>query len=495
MSVSMRFWAILGGVAATSIGAVVALMLAAPGLSESVALPAWGEAATELSGAVACAAAAIHTRGRARQVWWLFALAGGIWATTDATLALMLISGATVPEVSALDIGWLSFYVPAGLATILLYLRLRPERGAQGPIDGLMITVAVGALAWVVHLQDAASTASGGLNATLLVALYPILDILCLTTLGWIVLRHKRRAPGWLFCVVSAFALQATAGIAYLLSILPGRDLDVLATAAFMGAGWCWIAAGVLRVRAPQRAWAAGAHDRPPVWSESFPFICGIGLIGLASLRPDAELRAAAILVGGLMGIRAMAALRVGRGLLAERDRLLVVDPLTNVYNRRFLDGAAERAISRAGRGAEALSVIAFDLDGFKQVNDTLGHDVGDRVLQSVSAAVGAGLRGSDFLCRLGGDEFLILCSGTDATDATIVAERARRCIREASGTVALGAGVTASLGVATYPQDAGDPDTLLRSADAALYASKARGRDVVTRYDRLLDNERVATA
>mgnify|MGYP001255419533 CR=1 FL=1 len=292
MSVFMRSWSILGGLAAASIGAVVALMLAAPGLSESLPIPTWGQAATELWGAVACAAAAIHTRGRARQVWWLFALAEAIWAATDTAFAILLVSGTTIPEVSALDAGWLSFYIPAGLATGLLYLRLRPERGAQGPLDGLIITTAAGALAWVAFFEHASAEASGGLVGTLLVGLYPMLDLLCLTTLGWIVLRHKRRAPRWLFCVVAAFTLQTGAGVAYLFSILPGPDLDILATAAFMAAGWCWVAAGVTRAQAPQRAWAAGTHDRPPVWSESVPVICGLGVIGLASLRPDAELRA-----------------------------------------------------------------------------------------------------------------------------------------------------------------------------------------------------------
>ena len=484
----MRFWAILGGMAAATIGAVVTAMLVAPAASEAIALPTWGQAATELWGAVACAAAAVHTRGRARQVWWLFALAETIWALTDAAFALAQIAGRTIPEVSPLDAGWLAFYLPAGLATMLLYLRLRPERGAQGPLDGLIITVAVASVAWTAFLSDVAASASGGIQGTLLVGLYPTLDLLCLTTLGWIVLRHKRRAPRWLFLVVAAFSLQAFASIAYLLSILPGSDLDVIATAAFMGAGWCWVAAGVIRARAPQRAWAAGTHDRPPVWSESVPFMCGLGVIGLAALRPDAELRAAAVIVGGIMAIRAMAALRVGRGLLTERDRLLVTDPLTGAYNRRFLAEEADRAFARARRGAEHLSVIAFDLDRFKEVNDTLGHASGDRMLQRVSAGVSGQLRVSDVFCRLGGDEFLILCSATDAAGAVIVAERARQCVRDVAEEVAPGAGVSASLGIATYPHDAGDAATLLRNADAALYASKAAGRDTVRRYDEIIE-------
>ncbi len=306
---------------------------------------------------------------------------------------------------------------------------------------------------------------------------------MCLTTLGWIVLRHKRRAPVWLYWVVAAFCLQSLASVAYLITILPGHDLEIVATAAFMGAGWCWITAGVVRARAPQRAWAAGTHDRPPVWSESVPFLVGIGVAGLAALRPDAELRAAAVLVSGMMAIRAMAALRVGRGLLTERDRLLVTDPLTGAYNRRFLAEEIERAFARALRGAEPLSVIALDLDRFKQVNDRLGHDVGDRLLRETSAAISGSLRTSDVFCRLGGDEFLILCSATDAAGALVVAERTRARVLEVAARVAPDMGVSASLGVATFPRDAGDTETLLRNADAALYESKGRGRNVVSRF------------
>jgi diguanylate cyclase (GGDEF)-like protein len=491
----MTFRRLLGACAGLSIASVVALMVLAPEASERFAVSSWAQAATGLGAAMACGAAAVHTRGRARQVWALFASGLLIWAVTDVTLAWLQTVGHEVPEVSPLDIGWLSFYAPAGLATVLLYLRLRPERGAQGPIDGLIITVAVASLAWVTVLQDAAPSAEGGLYGTLLVALYPTLDLLCLTTLGWIVLRHKRRAPVWLYWVVAAFCLQSTASVAYLISILPGWDLDVMATAAFMGAAWCWTTAGLLRVRAPQRAWAAGTHDRPPVWSESVPFLSGIGVVGLAALRPDSELRAAAVTVAGLMAIRAMAALRVGRGLLTERDRLLVTDPLTNAYNRRFLAEEIERALSRAYRGAEPLSVIALDLDRFKQVNDRLGHDVGDRLLRETSATISSGLRTSDVFCRLGGDEFLILCAATDAPGAMIVAERARARVIEVAERVAPEMGVSASLGVATFPQDAGDAETLLRNADAALYASKDRGRNVVSRYAPLADEIAPLTA
>ena len=206
----------LGALALASIAVVIALLTLAPALSGRLAVGAWAQAATGLTGALACAAAARHTRGRARRVWSLFALAGLIWAGTDTALALTGMSGAEVPEVGWLDVGRLAVYLPAGMATLLLYLRLRPERGSQGVIDGLIATIAVASLAWLAYLGDHAEDAAGGVAGTLVGTLYPALDLLCMAALAWIVVRAGRRSPVWLRWVVAAFGWQAVAGTAQL---------------------------------------------------------------------------------------------------------------------------------------------------------------------------------------------------------------------------------------------------------------------------------------
>jgi two-component system cell cycle response regulator len=183
------------------------------------------------------------------------------------------------------------------------------------------------------------------------------------------------------------------------------------------------------------------------------------------------------------MAVRAIAALRVNRGLISERDRLLVTDPLTGAFNRRFLQTEADRAFARASRGEESLSAIAFDLDRFKEVNDRLGHGVGDQLLRDVCREATANLRVGDLLCRMGGDEFLVLCPATRAHDAALVAERLRGAIAVAAGRSVPEVAVTASLGVATIPDDAESPEGLLRRADAALYAAKEAGRDRVVAF------------
>ena len=469
--------------ALASIAAVLAVGLAAPGLAGRIAVAEWGQALAEAAGAAACAAAAAHTRGRARLVWSLFAAGLGIWAVTDAALALTTLVGVEVPEVSAFDAGWLAFYVPMLWAVLILYGRMRPERGWQGVLDALLVTLAIAVIAWTTVVGPSAHDAPGGLLGTLVGGLYPALDLTCLAALGWVVLRHRQRSPAWLRWVVLALALQASAGLAYLLSALHGQDVALTAAVAYMAAGWAWVCAGASRCRAPQRSWAAGAHDRPPAWSETVPFALGLFVILLAAALPDPELRVAGAGAGALMAVRAIAALRVNRELIAERDRLLVTDPLTGAYNRRFLQTEAARAFARSLRGEESLSAIAFDLDHFKEVNDRLGHGAGDQVLQAVCAAVSAHLRVGDLLCRMGGDEFLVLCPATRGDDAAGVGERLREAVGAAARRVVPEVPVTASVGVATLPDDARTPEELLRHADSALYAAKDAGRDRVVAF------------
>jgi diguanylate cyclase (GGDEF)-like protein len=126
------------------------------------------------------------------------------------------------------------------------------------------------------------------------------------------------------------------------------------------------------------------------------------------------------------------------------------------------------------------------DVDDFKEVNDRLGHVAADRVLQAIGESMMEELRTSDLVCRWGGDEFIILLPETDRGEASLVAEKLRNEIRRAPGC----GGTTISLGVACYPIDGADYDTLVASADRALYQSKRRGKNRVTASTRNSQNE-----
>lgn len=170
---------------------------------------------------------------------------------------------------------------------------------------------------------------------------------------------------------------------------------------------------------------------------------------------------------------------RIGREQQLRRD--VETDPLTGLGNRRRLDRSLAMAMSRAARYGERVAVLLIDFDGFKIVNDTLGHDAGDRVLRNAARAARRVTRGYDEVVRLGGDELVIVSPATELLGALTLAESLRTSIAEATS-VALppDRAVTVSIGVAVYPDSATDADALLRAADAALYEAKARGKDRV---------------
>ncbi|MFE5670556.1 diguanylate cyclase [Agromyces sp. NPDC056523] len=160
-------------------------------------------------------------------------------------------------------------------------------------------------------------------------------------------------------------------------------------------------------------------------------------------------------------------------------------DQLTGLANRKLLQERLEAALAGAQRDGRPLSIVFIDLDGFKPINDALGHRIGDEVLVEVADRLRGAARASDPVARYGGDEFVIVCENADAEAAGILAERFRHEIGRPLTSVPPRYAVAASLGVATWtPDDGSDPpeaERLIRLADEAMYASKRRGRDRVT--------------
>jgi diguanylate cyclase (GGDEF)-like protein len=156
-------------------------------------------------------------------------------------------------------------------------------------------------------------------------------------------------------------------------------------------------------------------------------------------------------------------------------------DQLTGLPNRRVFDAAFDRQILSAERYRKPLALIVCDLDHFKKVNDTHGHQVGDAALCGFAEVLCGAMRELDLVARLGGEEFAVLCEATDAAGAQLVAERIRRELAARTFPSDQGAfRVTCSLGIAAYPLHAGDRQRLFASADQALYAAKEAGRNRV---------------
>jgi diguanylate cyclase (GGDEF)-like protein/PAS domain S-box-containing protein len=159
-----------------------------------------------------------------------------------------------------------------------------------------------------------------------------------------------------------------------------------------------------------------------------------------------------------------------------------VRDALTGLYNRRYLEETLEREMRRAARAEQSLGILMIDLDHFKNFNDTYGHDAGDVVLRETGASLTKGIRAEDFVCRFGGEEFVVILPTADPETSRTRAERLRTKMRELTIMYqgkSLGM-VTISVGVAAFPAHGTSPKELMAAADAALYEAKRGGRDKV---------------
>jgi diguanylate cyclase (GGDEF)-like protein/PAS domain S-box-containing protein len=174
----------------------------------------------------------------------------------------------------------------------------------------------------------------------------------------------------------------------------------------------------------------------------------------------------------------------MARTMVLEMSHLAQHDVLTDLPNRFLLKDRLAQAISLARRNQHKLAVLFLDLDGFKRINDSLGHAIGDKLLQSVAARLLACVRKSDTVSRQGGDEFVILLA--EVTQAADAATSAAKIITELSKAHSIGEHrlqVTMSIGLSTYPDNGEDAETLIKNADTAMYHAKESGRDTFQFY------------
>ncbi len=170
------------------------------------------------------------------------------------------------------------------------------------------------------------------------------------------------------------------------------------------------------------------------------------------------------------------------RNRLEESVELAITDPLTGLHNRRYMESHLRTLVEESIRSGRPLSILVADIDHFKRVNDTHGHDGGDVVLKEFAARLKRNTRGIDLACRLGGEEFLIIMPETDLARAYQVGERTRAMVASEPFQLRpdLKIRVTASVGLATLESPDDTPETIFKRADLALYAAKRRGRNRV---------------
>jgi diguanylate cyclase (GGDEF)-like protein len=414
--------------------------------------------------------------------WWLYALAMGLWGLGQTYWVIFLWSDANPPFPSPADAAWLSFYLPAYLA---LYLMLRRWSGsawrARAGLDALIGGLGVGAAGAAFAFQEVLSHTSGSTAATATNLAYPIGDlgllalaVAAITFTGW-------TAAGVLRWIAAALAIYAVTDSIYLVQVAEqtyhaGDLVDFGWPAAALVVG---IASGRSNVRAPSAARTTGTVVLPVL----FGFAALTLLVVDHFVRTNLLALSLATASISVIIVRLYLTAQDNRRRLDQSRREAATDVLTGLPNRRAIENSVTRMVAHARRTVSPLAAVMVDLDDFKAINDTWGHDQGDAVLAEAGDVLTATLRGSDFVGRSGGEEFLVLLPDTGGDTAVLVAEK----LRAAIATIQLPRvrqPISASLGVAVYPDMAGDSDALLRLADSALYAAKNNGRNRVELAD-----------
>ena len=170
--------------------------------------------------------------------------------------------------------------------------------------------------------------------------------------------------------------------------------------------------------------------------------------------------------------------------MVHKLEQMATTDGLTGLLNKRAMLDAAQQQVAAAARFGRKLSVLIADIDFFKKVNDTYGHDVGDIVIKGLGAILTRQKRSTDLVARFGGEEFVVLCEQTDEAGAMLLAERIREELGKTIFHVPAGpVSVACSIGIATFPEAGRDWDALFKAADEALYVSKRTGRNRSTAW------------
>ncbi|HEX9628076.1 MAG TPA: GGDEF domain-containing protein [Acidiferrobacterales bacterium] len=170
-------------------------------------------------------------------------------------------------------------------------------------------------------------------------------------------------------------------------------------------------------------------------------------------------------------------------GLYQQMAKLATRDPLTSLPNRALFFDQLRQTLASARRRSAGFSVLFVDIDSFKRINDTLGHAIGDRVIQSAAEALTGSVRGSDTVARLGGDEFVVLLSDIAPYHAGRVAEKILHGLGQVAVSADVGLKLTASIGIAHFPQSGHDAETLVNHADLAMYEAKKCGKNTYKEY------------
>ena len=387
-------------------------------------------------------------------------------AAADSYYLFSMDAAGSAPFPSPADIGYLLFYV-----LLLGALAVLVNRQLRGSALSVILDTAVGSLGAAAVLAvilgpvfESAAADPLSLGA-FIAAAYPALDLLVVASIAGIVASHGPEAGKHWMLLVAGLVIFAAVDTAFALQ-------GVLYTAGTpLDAGWnigvvliaLWVDGASLPRPAPDRRATATTVSALAVPMVST--IAGLGVLILASQVTVSTLAVA--LAGATMALAVVPLIGRQRVL----NRLARTDDLTGLRNRRAFNADVPTRLTAVEGRKSAL--LLLDLDRFKEVNDSLGHDVGDRLLIQVGIRLNGQLRAGDLLARLGGDEFAILLTDSGREDALTVAVKLRAAFAEPFQLEGITLHAGASVGISLYPDQGTDLTALLRKADMAMYKAK----------------------
>lgn len=375
-------------------------------------------------------------------------------------------------------------------------------RGARYGLWLLLLSMCAGSTVWATHFiaMLAYRTSLPTTYAPLLTVLSYVLGTVVMGTGFALALRARRRPRTTLVAgAVVGLGVSLLHYLGMAAMRIPGEmrfDADLVAASLLLSCGFGAAALHAALCR-PGRQFTPPAALLAVAMIVSLHFT-GMGAIRLeiGSIEPDAidglsrQMLVVAVTMAVLVVIAiATAAVTVDRLVSTRLAHLALHDPLTDLPNRRLFAELANKAVHHAHRLGERFAVLAIDLDGFKLVNDVHGHAAGDELLKAVAQRIGAALRENDTLARLGGDEFILLqCHPVKPAQAATLAQRLLELLATpfhlATGEVT----ISASVGIAMYPDDGLTPDALQRSADTAMYRAKGDGKGTWRLFEQAMD-------
>ncbi|MBV8219798.1 MAG: GGDEF domain-containing protein, partial [Solirubrobacterales bacterium] len=433
---------------------------------------------------VGCRAVRIKEK---RVAWAVFATGLSLYGLGNVLWSFWIEHLPNPPIPSICDGLWLSLY-PLSYAGMVGFAsargRRRPPAGVW--LDGLIAGTGLAAIGAAAVFRQVLASATGSPVAVATELAYPIGDLLLAAlVVGLLALRGWQVNRAWTL-LGGGFLLLTVADCMYAVQVASGSSapspmtnlMYVLAVALLAFAAW---------QRTPDQR-----ETHFTRWSAllipAFFMLTAVGLLlydHVRRLEPLAFSLAISTLVAAT--VRMMLAFRDMRVLSEARRMEAATDYLTSLPNRRLFVRRVEEAIAACRLAGGTASVLMLDLDHFKELNDTLGHDAGDALLRLIGPRLGQALRATDTVARLGGDEFAVLLHPAPGEEGlALVADKILFGLSEPFEVLGLALRVTGSLGIASYPGDARDANDLMTRADIAMYHAKtARNRYAFYAHER----------